>query len=125
MVNEAERFAESDKSRKEVIEAVNHAQNIIHETEKAMTDFKDELDKEEGAKVKEKLEELRAFIAKDAESLSAESVKEKAGELQQTSLKLFQMVYEKRAAEKKTDSSSGDKTTEAKEAEFKDAKKEN
>ncbi len=89
MVNEAERFAESDKSRKEVIEAVNHAQNIIHETEKAMTDFKDELDKEEGAKVKEKLEELRAFIAKDAESLSAESVKEKAGELQQTSLKLF------------------------------------
>ena len=118
MVNDAERFAESDKKRKEVIEATNHAQSIIHETEKAMTDFKDQLDKEEAEKLKTQIKELRDFVAQDPESLTPETIKEKYSELQQGSLKLFQKVYESKASQ------GGEaKKDEPIDADFKDASK--
>jgi molecular chaperone DnaK (HSP70) len=34
MVNQAAEYAETDKKRKEVIEATNHAENVIYETER-------------------------------------------------------------------------------------------
>lgn len=119
MVNDAERFAETDKKRKEVIEATNHAQSIIHETEKAMADFKEQLDKDEAEKLKTQISDLRDFISKDAETLSPDSIKEKYAELQQGSLKLFQKIYEKKASEQGNDA----KKDEPIDAEFKDTSK--
>jgi molecular chaperone DnaK len=120
MVNDAERFAESDKKRKEVIEATNHAQSMIHETEKAMADFKDQLDKAEAESLQKQMTELREMIAQDPDTLTAESIKEKSAELQQGSLKLFQKVYEKKAADKDSGEAKKDEPIDA---EFKDAPK--
>jgi molecular chaperone DnaK len=120
MVNDAERFAESDKKRKEVIEATNSAQSMIHETEKAMADFKDQLDKSEAENLQKQMTELREMIAKDPDTLTAESIKEKSAELQQGSLKLFQKVYEKKASEKDNGEAKKDEPIDA---EFKDAPK--
>ena len=44
MVKEAEENAESDKERKELIEAQNQAESLIHSTEKAMEEHKDKVD---------------------------------------------------------------------------------
>ena len=113
----AEQHAEADKKRKEVIESTNSAENIIHDTEKAMSEFKDQLDKTEAGKITEKIKEVREYIAKGAEEIDGEKVKLMAGEVQQASLKLFEMVYKKRAAE-----NSGSQNQESVDAEFKDAK---
>ncbi|KAJ3062323.1 Stress-70 protein, mitochondrial, partial [Quaeritorhiza haematococci] len=118
MISQAERHAESDKARKELIESKNHAESVINDTEKAMADFKDQLDKEEESKIREKIKELRDMLAQadaGAEGVTAEGVKEKYGELQQGSLKLFEMVYKKRAAQNE---GSGEKKAE--DAEYKD-----
>jgi molecular chaperone DnaK len=117
MVTESEKFAEADKKRKEVIEESNKAESIIHDTEKSMSDFKDQLDKEEAEKIRSKISDLRAYLAEGADKIEAESVKEKYGELQQASLKLFEMVYKKKQGESTT--SSGESSTV--DAEFKDA----
>ncbi|MFT6451271.1 MAG: molecular chaperone DnaK, partial [Halocynthiibacter sp.] len=44
MVKDAEANAESDKDRKELVEAKNQAESLIHSTEKAMEEHKDKVD---------------------------------------------------------------------------------
>lgn len=41
MVKESERYAEEDKKRKEIVEAINSAESIIHDVESKMEEFKD------------------------------------------------------------------------------------
>ncbi|KAI9105835.1 heat shock protein 70 family [Phlyctochytrium arcticum] len=106
MINTAEQFAETDKKRKDVIEATNHAENIINDTEKAINDFKDKLDKEEITKIRTQIAAIREMLAKGPEENSAETIKEKYGELQQASLKLFEMVYKSRTADNNNNNSS-------------------
>lgn len=47
MVKAAEQYAEEDKKRKETVEAVNHAESIIHDVESKMEEFKDQLPADE------------------------------------------------------------------------------
>ena len=47
MVRNAEQYAQQDKIKKEQVEAFNQAENIIHETESKMTEFKDQLPQDE------------------------------------------------------------------------------
>eukprot|EP00842_Homolaphlyctis_polyrhiza_P006918 jgi/Hompol1/815/HPOL_005430-RA len=75
MVTEAEKFAESDKKRKEVIEATNHAESAIHETEKAMSEFKDQLDKDEAEKIRTQIKDLRDLLAKGPDALTPDEIK--------------------------------------------------
>lgn len=116
MVSQAEEFAETDKARKNVIEATNSAQSIIHETEKAMTEHKDKIDAAEADKIREMIASLQTLIAAGPDGTTADAVKEGCDGVQQASLKLFQKVYESKAQEGKKD--------EPVEAEFKDAEKE-
>ena len=47
MVQEAEKYAEEDKKRKDSIEAINHAESIVHDIETKMEEFKDQLPADE------------------------------------------------------------------------------
>jgi hypothetical protein len=47
MVDEAEKYAEDDKKRKESIEAINHAEGAVHDIETKMEEFKDQLPADE------------------------------------------------------------------------------
>ncbi|EIN06543.1 heat shock protein [Punctularia strigosozonata HHB-11173 SS5] len=112
MVADAEQFAEQDKARRELIEEANKAESVCVDTEKAMNEFKDQLDTAEKEKVEKLVGELRELATKgqagDA-SLTAEGIREKINETQQASLGLFQKVYEKRAAENSPDASKEEK----------------
>ncbi|XP_046333456.1 stress-70 protein, mitochondrial-like [Haliotis rufescens] len=105
MVRNAEKYAEEDKKRKDVVEAVNSADSIIHDTETKMDEYKDQLPADECNQLKEKITKVREVLAnKDNET--ADSIREVTSDLQQASLKLFEMAYKKMASERESSSSS-------------------
>lgn len=96
MVKQAEMNAEQDRQRRDTIEMANRADSVVGDTEKALNDFKDQLDSAEADKLRNQLQTLREEAAKaqsgDA-AVNPEELKAKIDELQQSSLKLFEMVY--------------------------------
>jgi molecular chaperone DnaK len=118
MVSDAEQYAESDKVRRALIEEANKADSVCADTEKAMNEFKDQLDATEKDKVSKLVAELREIAVKgqagDA-SVTADSIREKINETQQASLGLFQKVYEKKNAENSASESSSEPEAEKKE----------
>lgn len=91
MVKAAEKFAEEDKKKKEVIEAVNSAENLVHDTESKLDEYKDHVDKESVDKIREKIAATKTCL----ESKDVEKIKESVNDLQQSSLKLFEVAYKK------------------------------
>jgi molecular chaperone DnaK len=111
MVADAEQYAESDKARKNLIEEANKADSVCSDTEKAMNEFKDQLDAAEKEKVTKLIAELRELAVKGQAadpSITSEVIREKINETQQASLGLFQKVYEKRNAENNSSSQSSE-----------------
>ncbi|XP_018012862.1 heat shock 70 kDa protein cognate 5 [Hyalella azteca] len=105
MVRKAEQYAAEDKKKRELIEAINQGESIIHDTESKLDEFKDQLPADEVSKLKTDIQAVRELIAiKD--SADPEEIKKKVTELQQASLKLFEMAYKKMAAEREAGGSS-------------------
>lgn len=95
MVSDAERYSESDKARRQVIEEANRGENFVTDTEKSLSEFEAQLDAAEREKVKKLLSELREVAAKGAAgdvSVKAEDIKAALDAAQQASLGLFQKV---------------------------------
>ncbi|KAI6044552.1 heat shock protein [Pisolithus marmoratus] len=118
MVADAEKYADADKARRELIEEANKGESVCVDTEKAMNEFKDQLDAAEKEKVSKLVGELRELASKGLTgdtSVTAEAIKEKIGETQQASLGLFQKVYEKRSAENASSTESPQGSEEKKE----------
>ena len=113
MVREAEANAEADKLNRERVEAINQAEGVLHDTESKMDEFKDQLPSEDVAKMKEKITEVRDKLA-DKENMDGETIKATVSELQQSSLKLFEMAYKKMAADKDSGSSSSESSSDEK-----------
>jgi len=101
MVQDAERYAESDKERKDAIETANRAESVVNDTEKALKDFEEKLDKAEVEKIREKITSLREIVAKSqaGEGVAATELKEKVDDLQNASLNLFDQMYKARSAD--------------------------
>merc|ERR1712080_55725 len=93
MVKDAEAHAETDKINRERIEAINQAEGILHDTESKMEEMKEQI-----AEVKEKMQ--------NKDDMDPEEIKKTVGDLQQSSLKLFEMAYKKMASEKESSGSS-------------------
>jgi molecular chaperone DnaK len=96
MVEDAEKYGEADKERKAAIEAANRADSVLNDTEKALKDFEDRLDKTEAESIKEKIATLREFVVKSQSgegAATAEELKAKVDELQTASLTLFDKMH--------------------------------
>ncbi|KAG5989526.1 hypothetical protein E4U52_005490 [Claviceps spartinae] len=101
MVQDSEKYAETDKERKSAIEAANRADSVLNDTETALTEHADKLDKTEADAIKEKIAALREFVAKNQSgegSATAAEIKEKTDELQVASLNLFDKMHKSRSA---------------------------
>ena len=96
MIREAEKHAAEDAERKELIEAVNQAESVIHDTDTKITEYADQINAEEAKVIKEEIETLRTKLA-DKDNLKAAEVRELIGQLQNKSLKLFEAAYKKMA----------------------------
>ncbi|KAK8167699.1 mitochondrial heat shock protein-like protein [Phyllosticta citrichinensis] len=115
MVQDAERYGEQDKERKAAIEAANRADSVVNDTEKALKEFEDRLDKAEAGKIREKIDSLREFVSKSQAgegTATAQELKEKTDELQAASLTLFDQMHKARSeqqGEQKPEGEEGEK----------------
>ncbi|MBN8942664.1 MAG: molecular chaperone DnaK [Rhizobiales bacterium] len=95
MVKDAEAHAAEDKQRKELAEARNQADGLVHSTEKALA--------EHGAKVgdadRKAIEDALAAVKEAAKADNAEALKEKANTLAQVSMKLGEAMYAAQSGE--------------------------
>ena len=89
MVEEAAANANEDKKRKEAIEARNHADGMIHATEKTLKDYAEKIP----ADVKTQVEADVAALTAVLDSGDAETIKAKTETLTQSSMKLGEAVY--------------------------------
>lgn len=105
MVKDAEANAEADKINRERIEAINQAEGILHDTESKMDEFKDQLPSEDAAKMKEQIAEVKQKML-NKDEMDPEEIKKTVNDLQQSSLKLFEMAYKKMAADRESSGSS-------------------
>src|SRR6202046_2955090 len=71
MVKEAEANAEADKKRRETVEARNHAEGLVHQVEKNLTEHKDKI----GAQEKGEAEAAVAAVKSAMEGTDVEGVK--------------------------------------------------
>jgi molecular chaperone DnaK len=65
MVEDAERYAEEDRLRRETVEVRNQADQLVYQTEKTLKDHGDKLDASLTAEVEEALSGLRAALEGD------------------------------------------------------------
>jgi len=101
MVRNAEAHAEEDRKKKEMVEVLNQADSIIHDTESKMDEFKDQLPADECEKLRAKMADVKAMLA-NKENESPEKIRQETTDLQQQSLKLFEMAYKKMAADRES-----------------------
>lgn len=95
MVNDAEKYKEQDKARREAVENANRADSICNETENSLNEFESQVDKAEAQKIREKIAELREVVARAqaGEEVEGTELKDKSDEVQNASLKLFEQIY--------------------------------
>ncbi|MBB4286765.1 molecular chaperone DnaK [Roseospira goensis] len=89
MVKEAEQNAAADKQRRELVEAHNQADGLVHTTEKTLSEYGDKIPAEDKAKIESDVAALRE--AMNGEDLA--DIKAKTDALQQSAMKLGEAMY--------------------------------
>ncbi|NVM23202.1 MAG: molecular chaperone DnaK [Desulfobacterales bacterium] len=91
LVKDAELHAEDDKKKKALVEARNHADSLIYQTEKSTKELGDKVEPTIKANVEGVIERLK----KAMEGTDTEEIKRLSEELMQTSHKLAEAMYAK------------------------------
>ena len=94
MVKDAEAHAAEDKKRKEAVEAKNHADALVHSTEKALTDYGAKVGEPERRAIEDAVSDLKEALKGD----DAEAIKAKTNTLAQASMKLGEAMYKEQQA---------------------------
>merc|ERR1712178_70463 len=115
MVRDAEENAAADAERKQMVEAKNELESLIHSVEKNLSEHADKLDDATKEEINKAVEEAKAL---PTEGASLEDVKAKSEALSTASMKIGQAMYGKGGEGGEGDNS--DDTPKADEAEFKD-----
>jgi len=95
MIRDAEENAEKDAEIRQVAEAKNQAESLMHSTRSSVTEFADNLSEEAKDDLKEKMASLTALVATD--SATAGDIKEATAGLQAHTLKVFGDAYKANA----------------------------
>ena len=91
-VQEAKMHEEEDKKKKERVEAVNHAENTIYQTEKSLTDLADKVTEGEKSAVEGAIEDLKKL--KDNPSSTAKEIRDGIEKLMKSFEPISQKLYE-------------------------------
>jgi molecular chaperone DnaK len=89
MVKDAESHAEDDKKRRELVEAKNQAEALIHSSEKAVAEHGDKVGAEDKSAIETAIAELKS--AREGEDVS--DIQAKSQALAQASMKLGEAMY--------------------------------
>jgi len=97
MVKDAEANAESDKKRREAVEAKNQAESLVHSSEKSLKDYGDKVSADDRKAIEDAIAALKTAV--EASEPDAEDIKAKTNTLMEVSMKLGQAIYEAQQAE--------------------------
>ena len=95
MVKEAEANKAEDEKRKAVVDAKNHADSLIHSTEKAMSEHGDKIVGDDKTAIETALADLKSAVEGD----DAADIAAKTQTLAQASMKLGEAMYKAQAGE--------------------------
>ncbi|MGZ3346640.1 MAG: Hsp70 family protein, partial [Caulobacteraceae bacterium] len=90
MVKDAEAHSADDKKRKALVEARNHADALIHQTEKSLKEFGDKVSEADKAAIEKAREDLNTALGED----DADAITAKTEALAQASMKLGEAMYQ-------------------------------
>ncbi|MBQ7285912.1 MAG: Hsp70 family protein, partial [Alphaproteobacteria bacterium] len=93
MVKDAEANADADKKKKELVEAKNQGESLVHSTEKTLKEHGDKISATEKEAIENEIKALKTAL--EAEDLSV--IKEKTESLMQASMKLGEAMYKAQA----------------------------
>ncbi|MCO4053848.1 MAG: molecular chaperone DnaK [Bosea sp.] len=119
MVKEAEENAATDKTRRELVEARNQGEALVHSTEKSLKEYGDKVSAADKTGIETALDAVKAALQGD----DLEVIKSRTTDLMQASMKLGEAMYAAQAAAD-AEPGAGDGDAKAKEdvidADFKD-----
>ena len=95
MVKDAELHAAEDKKRRELVDAKNQAEAMIHSSEKNVKEFGDKVSEADKSAIESAITALKSSL----EGEDAEAIKAKTNELVQASMKLGEAMYKAQQAE--------------------------
>ena len=93
MVKDAEANAAEDKKRREAVDAKNHADALVHSTEKALAEHGSKVAESERRAIEDAVSDLKEALKGD----DAEAIKAKTNTLAQASMKLGEAMYKQQA----------------------------
>jgi len=93
MVKDAEANAAEDKKRREAVDAKNHADALVHSTEKALAEHGSKVGEGERKAIEDALADLKEAL----KGSDAEAIKAKTNTLAQASMKLGEAMYTQQA----------------------------
>jgi molecular chaperone DnaK len=103
MVRDAEKFAADDAKKKEEVEAINQADNLVYATEKSLKDYGDKVSQTERADIEAKANDLKTAI-KDK---NIERIKKGMDDLTKASHKLAEEIYKQASAKQQQQGQAG------------------
>jgi molecular chaperone DnaK len=89
MVKDAEAHADEDKKRKALVEAKNHADSLVHATDKALAEHGSKVGEDERKAIENAMADLKEALKTD----DAEAITSKTNALAQASMKLGEAMY--------------------------------
>jgi molecular chaperone DnaK len=93
MVKDSEANAAQNKKRREAVDAKNHADALVHSTEKALAEHGSKFEESERRAIEDAVSDLKEALKGD----DAEAIKAKTNTLAQTSMKLGEAMYKQQA----------------------------
>ncbi|MBF9233766.1 molecular chaperone DnaK [Microvirga alba] len=90
MVKDAEAHATEDKKRRELVEAKNQGESLVHTTEKSLKDYGDKVSEADKQGIETAIDALKQALAGE----DAETVKARTTDLMQASMKLGEAMYQ-------------------------------
>ena len=104
-VKEAEKYAEEDKKRKDLVDAKNDADQMIYATEKALEESADKLTDDEKTALKDAVEKAKKELA---EANDADTVRNITDEMNKTNAPIFTRLYQMAQEEARNSDPNGD-----------------
>jgi molecular chaperone DnaK len=120
MVKDAEAHSAEDKKRREVVEAKNHAEGLIHSTEKSLAEYGSKVSAADKSAIESAVADLKGVL----ESGDAEAIKSRTQALAEAAMKLGEAMYAaSQAGAEAQPGTQGDDVVDADFEEVKDDKK--
>ncbi|MCJ7558888.1 MAG: Hsp70 family protein, partial [Gammaproteobacteria bacterium] len=101
MVKDAEAHHEEDRKFREMVEARNQADGLIHATQKSLADLGDKVQPEERSRIEAAIGDVREALKGD----SKDAIETKSKALSEASAALAQRVYQEQAAQEQAGAS--------------------